>query len=89
MVSPPKAHPIRTAEYLTDVESHLPSDERWRERLRRREDAVLENPEHHGNHLGGINRCRWAAPMERYFIVYEIDKSSTPVKVRFLVFHAP
>lgn len=89
MASPRRARPIRTTECLADVEKRLPDDERWRQRLKRREDAVLENPEHHGYHLGGINRCRWAAPMERFFIIYDIDKSSAPVRVSFLVFHEP
>ena len=89
MASTPRSRPIRTTEYLADVERRLPGDDRWRQRLKRREAAVLEDPEHHGYHLGGINRCRWAAPMGRYFIIYEIDKSSVPVRVRFVVFHEP
>lgn len=84
-----RARSIRTPEYRTDVSRILPHDDRWRARLKRREEKVLENPEHHGSHLGGLNHCKWAAPVERFFILYEIDKSTEPATVCFLAFYGP
>lgn len=76
-------------EYLADVEAAFPNARVWRERLNRRETAVSGNPEHHGYHLARKNHCKWAAPIERFYIFYQIERDSLPALVRLLAFYEP
>jgi hypothetical protein len=80
---------IRTQGYLADVRRFLPNDQVWKERLNRRESAIEKDPEHHGYHLSRRNHCKWAVPVERFYIIYELVKSVEPVEVRLLVFYEP
>jgi len=87
--TPPRFRLERVDGYKLDVAKNLPRDPIWGKRLERREQAVLQDPEHHGYHRGGLNHCKWAAPVERFFIMYQIDKQSNPGIVRLLAFYGP
>lgn len=87
--TPVRFRPVREDSYKSDVRKLAPGDPTWQIRLGRREQAVLDNPEHHGHHLGRLNHCKWAAPIERYYIMYQVEKQSNPGIVRFLAFYGP
>jgi hypothetical protein len=81
--------PLKAKLYNSDVEANLPSDPVWRERLKRREAKVLEDPEHHGWHLGRLNHCKWVAPVGPYYILYAIQRGPPVGIIRFLRFYGP
>jgi mRNA-degrading endonuclease RelE of RelBE toxin-antitoxin system len=83
------ARVLRDPGYEKDVRECLPKDTVWRIRLKRREDAVARDPEHHGYHLSRLNHCKWAAPVERFSIIYRVDKTTTPPTVTLLAFYEP
>jgi mRNA-degrading endonuclease RelE of RelBE toxin-antitoxin system len=77
----------RLPAYLADIRDNLPDDPVWRQRLERREAKVRENPEHHGLHLSRENHCNWAAGVGRFFIIYNIDKTSSAEVITLLAFY--
>ena len=86
---PGKFRGVKEPAYLKAVSRLCPSSFLWRRRLKRREDAVLEDPEHHGYHLGRLNHCNWVAPVERFYILYKIEKTGAGGVVRFRTFYGP
>ncbi len=75
---------IATDQFDRDC-SRGPGDKVFAERLRRRVKKLGDNPAHHGNHAGGLIRCKWKAGIGRWIIVYDLNESQKTVTLlRFL-----
>ena len=69
------------------MDSLVPPDRIWRDRVGRRGVKITENPQHHGRHLGGMNRCRWAAGVGNLYVIYTV--SEDPATVRLVALYNP